>query len=182
MGESPNTEDKKTRKDENPKNTPSGKQDFPMHIRCMAQGSVDERGDQQSSMRGKACSWRGSRSKYPCRPQYRCSFGRRLRQQSFIQADEHICGHPSGPILDRFQHRSFFRPQACQISYGPTQRNLSVAGSVGECLTDTATDDKHTHALACVGDRCTSRDAYSVNTRLSVISFLAFLCVKCQLF
>ena len=84
---------------------------------------------------------------------------RRLRQQSFIQADEHLHGHPSGPSLDRFQHRSFVHPQACPISYGPTQPSLSVAGSVGECVTDIATDDTHTHAQACVGDRGMSRNA-----------------------
>jgi hypothetical protein len=159
VGESPNTANKNTRKDEHPKSMPSGKQDFPVHSLCLAQGSVDTRDNQRFSMRGKACSWRGSRSKYQCRRQYRCSFGRCLRQHSFIQADEHPCGHPSGPVWDRCQHRSLFHPQACQISYGPTQPSLSVAGSVGECLTDTATDGTHTHAQACVGDRGTSRDA-----------------------
>ncbi len=92
------------------------------------------------------------------RGSHRCSFG-----ESFVQADEHPCGHPSGPVLDRCQHRSFVRTQACQISYGPTQPSLSVAGSVGECLTDIATDDTHmrAQAQACVGDRCTGRDAYA---------------------
>ena len=42
LGESPNTENKNTRKDEHQRSTPSGKQDFSMHTQCMAQGSVDE--------------------------------------------------------------------------------------------------------------------------------------------
>ena len=52
---------------------------------CLRQRSVNT-GCQRFSMRGKACGWR----------EYRCSFGK-----SFVQADEHPCGHLSGPILDR---------------------------------------------------------------------------------
>jgi hypothetical protein len=157
VGESPNKAEKDIRENEHPRNHCT------VVAICLAQGSVDTRDNQRFSMRGKACSWRESRSEYQCRQQHRCSFGRRLRQHSFIQADEHPCGHPSGPVLDRCQHRSFYHPQACQISYGPTQPSLSVAGSVGECLTDIATDDTHVRAQAqaCVGDRCTGRDAYA---------------------
>jgi hypothetical protein len=81
----------------------------------------------------------------------------------FVQTDEHPCGHPSGAILDRCQHRSFFHPLASQISYGPTQPSLLVAGSVGECLTDIAADDTHARAQAqaCVEDHCTGQDAYA---------------------
>ena len=72
-------------------------------------------------------------------------------RKPFFQADEHPSGHPSGAFLDRCQHRSYFHPLQCQISYGPTQPSLSVAGSVGECLTDIAVSDTHAHAQACVG-------------------------------
>ena len=114
-----------------------GRADFLSLYRCSEaqegqQRSID-RDVQRSRIRGKVCSWQGSRPEFSDWRQRRCNFGPHLCGRYPVQSDEHLRGHPYFPR--RRQCRSRIPILFCHPLYGPCDRQ-SVARSVGECLND----------------------------------------------
>ena len=117
------------------------------------QGSIDGTDVQSANRRGHFCAWHShwqwSRSSFGCRLLSRHSFCWRQCRRDFVQADDHVRGHPR--VLHWHMCRSNIQLLACHFPYGCTRPNLSEARSVGESLSDIAIFSMRTCRDTCAG-------------------------------